>query len=262
MTLTLALLAMCAGLNGATPVRATTDTVPGTISGTVTDSAGHAVTSASVQLDSEEWKPTSASGHFEIRNVTPGRHLLAIRSPGYAVDSLYVHVDPGDAISLTATLQRVTTLAAVDVRAKPDTARPPVHVLDWTEGFERRRTHNVGGVFLDQAAIRRKGATRMTELLRGVPGVDVHPVYNQFGTFDYVVIMRGVSVVDSKTCPIQYYLDGHPFSLGDDIDRTLSPHQIAAMEIYPGGSQVPEQFKSSMSARCGVIVIWTRSDAR
>jgi hypothetical protein len=167
--------------------------------------------------------------------------------------------EPGESIGLTAVVHRFTVLAGVQVVGRPDTARPAVGIThDWTEGFADRKAHNIGGTFLDQTAIDRKGATRMTELLRSVPGVRLFPMLNEYGGNDYKIVMRGASTLGEEVCPIQYYLDGHPFDVSDDLDHAISPHNVAAMEIYPGASQVPEQFKGTHS-RCGVIVIWTTS---
>jgi hypothetical protein len=191
--------------------------------------------------------------------VVPGRHLLVVRSPGFAIDSLRFSAEPGESIGLTAVVHRFTVLAGVQVVGRPDTARPAVGIThDWTEGFADRKAHNIGGTFLDQTAIDRKGATRMTELLRSVPGVRLFPMLNEYGGNDYKIVMRGASTLGEEVCPIQYYLDGHPFDVSDDLDHAISPHNVAAMEIYSGASQVPEQFKGPNS-RCGVIVIWTTS---
>ena len=238
---------------------ASPDSIPARVTGLVTDSAGRPVGSAEVRLDSAQWRHVSDDGRFTMLQVVPGRHLLVVRSPGFAVDSLRFSAEPGESIGLTAVVHRFTVLAGVSVVGRPDTAHPAVAIThDWTEGFADRKSHNIGGTFLDQAAIERKGATRMTELLRNVPGVRLFPMLNEYGGNGYKIVMRGASTLGEEVCPIQYYLDGHPFDVSDDVDHAISPHNVAAMEIYSGASQVPEQFKGPHS-RCGVIVIWTKS---
>ncbi|HEY5087933.1 MAG TPA: TonB-dependent receptor plug domain-containing protein [Gemmatimonadaceae bacterium] len=237
---------------------ASRDSTPGRVTGLVADTAGHSIGSADVRLDTAEWQHVSDNGAFTMLHVVPGRHLLVVRSPGFAVDSLHFRLDPGESIALTAVVHKLTTLAVVNVSASADTARQVVAVHDWTEGFAERKAHNSGGTFLDETAIDRKGAMKMTELLRTVPGVALAPVTGDYGTQEYRIVMRGISTVAGQSCPIQYYFDGHPFQESDNIDQLISPHQVAAMEIYPGASQVPEQFKGPY-ARCGVIVIWTKS---
>lgn len=235
------------------------DTTPGRVSGTVTDSSGRPVVAAEVRLDSAEWRSVSETGGFTVPRLSAGRHLLLVRSPGYALDSLHFTMDPGESMALTARLEKLAALSIVNIRAHADTQiakRPQPH--DWMEGFAERQKANRGGTFLNESTIDSKGAMRMTELLRSVPGVQLLPIANDFGGNDFKIVMRGIATVAGEACPIQYYLDGHPFEESDDIDHLISPHQVAAMEIYPGASQVPEQFKGP-HARCGVIVIWTKS---
>jgi hypothetical protein len=235
------------------------DSLPARIAGLVTDAAGHPVGSAEVRLDTAQWRHVSGDGRFTMLQVVQGKHLLIVRAPGYSVDSLRFAADPGESIGLTAVVHRFNVLAGVTVVGRADTARPAVAIThDWTEGFADRKSHNIGGTFLDQTAIERKGATRMTELLRSVPGVRLFPMAAEDGVNDYKIVMRGGSTLGEELCPIQYYLDGHPFDVSDDLDHAISPHNVAAMEIYAGASQVPEQFKGPHS-RCGVIVIWTTS---
>ena len=236
------------------------DSTPGRLTGIVADTTGRPVGTADVRLDTAGWRHVSDNGAFTMLHVTPGRHLLVVRSPGFAVDSLHFSLDPGESMALTAVVHRLTALASINVAAHADTARPLIASgHDWMEGFADRKAHNNGGTFLDQTALDRKGAMRMTEVLRTVPGVRLLPVQNEYGADDDKIVMRGTSTVDGQSCPIQYYFDGHPFDESDDIDRLISPHQVAAMEIYPGASQVPEQFKGP-HALCGVIVIWTKSE--
>lgn len=235
------------------------DTTPGRLSGIITDSTGKPVVAAEVRVDSTQWRSVSENGGFTVPRLSPGRHLMVVRSPGYALDSLHFSLDPGESMALTAKLQKLATLSVVSVRANADTQvakRPLPH--DWMEGFAERQKAHTGGTFLDERTIDSKGAMRMTELLRSVPGVQLVPIASDIGGNDFKIVMRGTDTVAGESCPIQYYLDGHPFEESDDVDRLISPHQVAAMEIYSGASQVPEQFKGP-HARCGVIVIWSTS---
>jgi hypothetical protein len=243
------------------------DSVPARVTVTVADSAGHRVAGALVRVDSTEWRPVSDSGTIQLAGLAPGRHLLEARAMGYDVSAFHVRLDPGDAASIGMTLHRTAavTLQNVVVNAARDTARAPVVMRhDWTEGFEHRKQMNIGGIFIDQAQIQRRGAYKMTQLLANQPGVEIREMRNEFGEYNPYVVMRGTATVRGEKCPISYFLDGHPYELSDDesVDQIIQPHDVAAIEIYPGASQVPAQFKTSTSARCGVIVIWSRSAAQ
>lgn len=243
------------------------DSTPARVSVSVADSTGRPVPGSLVRIDSTDWRPTSDSGTIQLAGIAPGRHLLEARAIGYAVSAFHVRLDPNDAASVGMTLHRAATVTLNDVvvKASPDTLRPPVATRhDWTEGFAHRKQFNVGGVFLDQGQIERRGAYKMTQLLANLPGVEVREVRNEFGEYNPYIVMRGVSTVGGETCPISYFLDGHPYSLsqGETVDQIIQPHDVQAVEVYPGASQVPARFKTATSARCGVIVIWSRSAAR
>lgn len=261
------MIALIAGLVLASAPAGARDSVPARVTVTVADSAGHAVPGSVVRIDSTEWRSVSDSGTAVLSGVAAGRHLLEARAVGYAMSAFHVRVDPGDAVSVGMTLHRapVTTLSEVVVNAGRDTVRPRASTrLDWTEGFAERRERNSGGSFLDQTQIERRGAYKMTQLLANLPGVQLKEVQNDFGGFDPVIVMRGVSTAHGEKCPISYFLDGHPYAMSPDesVDRLVQPHDVAALEVYSGGSQVPPQFRTATSSRCGVIVIWTRSGAR
>ncbi len=53
------------------------------------------------------------------------------------------------------------------------------------------------------------------------------------------------------------YVDGQELSSAD-IDLTLNPGDISAVEVYTGGAQMPPEFNRPAPGRCGVIVIWTK----
>ena len=81
---------------------------------------------------------------------------------------------------------------------------------------------------------------------------------DDYGGTERTIVMRGVSTVKGVTCPVQFYLDGAPVGTGISVDRLISPHEVAAVEVYSAGGYVPPQF-SGPTARCGVIVLWSRA---
>jgi len=221
----------------------------GRIIGSVHDTAGHAV-SATVRVDSASWIHTSADGSFAFSGIAVGRHVIEARALGFAPHAWYVTVPATRAARAPLTLLHATRLGTVQVTAARDTT--PLEPA----GFLARRLSNSGGIFLDQQQIDRRGAQRLTDVLRDLPGVELASISGPLGTRDHVLVMRGTATAGSEVCPIQYYVDGHPFAQTDDIDRLISVRDVVALEVYPGASQVPPQFNGA-TARCGVIAIWT-----
>lgn len=228
------------------------DTTATRVFGTVTDSAGRAVRTAQVRVDSLEWNTVSRSGSYSLPTV-PGAHLLAVRAVGFEPAEVPVVAGSVRPVRVDVKLARAVFLSEVRVTASAGSRSG----AEGTSGFDARRSRAAGGSFLDSADIARRGATRTSDLLRGLPGVALVPVTNALGTSDYVLVMRGTSTAHREVCPIQYYLDGHPFAAEDNIDRLVSPEQIAAIEIYHGASDTPLRYRGPTS-RCGVIVIWTK----
>ncbi|MDQ2889679.1 MAG: Plug and carboxypeptidase regulatory-like domain-containing protein [Gemmatimonadota bacterium] len=220
------------------------------INGVVRDTMGHGIAGASVRLDDAAWMHVDDHGAFALVGVSAGRHVLTARAIGFDSHAWYVSVRADRAASAPLTLLRVTRLDAVTVTAAADTTR-----LDPT-GFTTRRLSNAGGTFVDRQQIDRRGAQRVTEVLRGLPGVVLVPVSDRLGGREFVIEMRGPATATDRMCPIQYYVDGHPFAAPGNIDRLVAMRDVAGIEVYSDASQVPAQFKGPTS-RCGVIAIWT-----
>lgn len=148
--------------------------------------------------------------------------------------------------------------------------------------FERQRSDF--GHFVTPEAIERRQASRITDLLAAVPGVQLLPVAR--GSAGPVQVqMRGSNLSQGGVCRPRVFVDGLLFARGDarpvrvregqeteledDLlgraDEALSlddighPSTIAAVEVYRSASQVPVEFGgTSLESLCGVIVVWTR----
>ena len=145
--------------------------------------------------------------------------------------------------------------------------------------FDRRRRRG-NGVFLTKAQIDQLHASRLTDLLRTLPGVSVEP--NESGAL-IVELRRSkrfslapmpAAVADSgapqsaaqvagqvaaKKCPAAFQVDGLPIDGNGSADIEVRPEMIEAIEVYTAG-QVPMEF-SARNGECGVVAIWTRAFA-
>jgi hypothetical protein len=156
--------------------------------------------------------------------------------------------------------------------------------LEYNGFFERQRSSF--GHFVTPEAIAQRQASRVTDLLTRIPGVQrVALPGGSAGPGQ--ILLRGSSLSQGTYCRPRVFVDGLMYSRGDarpvrvrdsdateqaqdDIaqrmDQALSlddighPSVIAAIEVYRSGSQTPVQFGgSSVETLCGVIVVWTRS---
>ena len=146
--------------------------------------------------------------------------------------------------------------------------------------FDRRRRRG-NGSYLTREQIDRVHASRLTDLLRTMPGVSVEP--NESGalvvqlrrsksvTFEPVPVTRGDSAsmnpapgatpgqLDVKKCPAAFQVDGLPIDGGATADLEVRPESIEAIEVYSPGL-VPIEL-TQRNAACGVVVVWTRAFA-
>jgi len=144
------------------------------------------------------------------------------------------------------------------------------------QNFERRRRRG-NGAFLTRVQIDRLNASRLTDLLRTMPGVTVEP--NESGAL-VVQLRRNQSFtlqpttsaarsdsgasppspaaqLNVKKCPANFMVDGLPIDGGATVDLDVRPESVEAIEVYSGG-QVPIEF-SARNEECGLVMIWTRA---
>ncbi len=150
-------------------------------------------------------------------------------------------------------------------------------------GFYKRQRTDFGH-FIEPEDIERRQATRITDLLRTIPGVRIVST-GEIGS-SYIQL-RGTNLSSGGICRPRIFVDGLMFMPGDGHAKTIydfrnterlfeenpelrlndilaiddigHPSTIAAMEVYRSGAQVPVQFGGTgIQTQCGVIVIWTR----
>lgn len=204
-------------------------------------SSGEPVEGAEVELKGTPHRAvTTESGVFRLEELPPGEHTLAVHYLGMESKEFPVQLKPRRSLNVTFQLEtKVLPVAELVVTVDQDV---PVSKLT---GFYRRSEQGPG-YFLTRADIEEKPATRATDLLRQVPGLDVGE-RNRAG-------VTPVTMGRRDGCLPRFYVDG-AFASYFDMDN-LHPRDIAGIEIYRGNSEVPIRFKHG--DRCGVIVVWTR----
>lgn len=216
----------------------------GSVSGTVRDSEGRAVTGAQVSvLGGTAAGESDELGVFRVAGVPLGQARMLVRRIGFAPETLNVLVDVGGGRVHHLDLQRVAPpLDPVVILGRRD-------VRGVMAGFYARLDRGQGR-FLTREQIDRSTARRMSDLLRGIPGLRIEQ--RRFGTQTYR--MRG-----SPIAPL-VWLDGVPMGSAEvDLDN-FDPRTFAGIEIYSGAATVPLEFSGgrSMSTSGGTILLWTR----
>lgn len=212
------------------------------IVGRVTEAnTGAPVQGAEVVLEGTSHAALSnESGLFRLEGLPSGHHTLSVHYLGMRSKEFPVQISARQSLDVSFQLEtKVLPVAELVVTVDQTT---PVSKLT---GFYRRSEQGPG-YFLTRADIEDMSATRSTDLLRRVPGLDIG-ARNRAG-FTPVTMGR------RDGCVPRFYVDG-AFTAYFDIDN-LQPRDIAGIEVYRGNSEVPIRFKHG--DRCGVIVVWTR----
>lgn len=226
--------------------RARMDTLlrgPARLSGTVLNESGRPVTDAIVEV----WRTgitarTDVSGRFEIASLPVGTHALEVRRIGFAPQQIPVHLASRAPTSVDVVLEKpVRMLDAVRVTARTLYSRRQSEI-------EQRRRRGWGH-FIMRDELDRSAASRVTDVLRRVPGVRV---YQSQGN-DVVTFARGQGL--SGACRPTLFMDGHRLGTSEDIDFLTSVNSLEAIEVYTSATQAPVEY---WTGGCGAIVLWTR----
>lgn len=209
--------------------------------GEVRDGTGRPLAGAEVRLvGGARLTESDEQGAFRVRARPPEGARVEIRRIGFRPETLSL---PGTTAPLQVRLTRTgQVLDPVFVVGRREIRGPMA-------GFYRRMSQG-NGRFLTQDQIERSTARRMSDLLRGIPGLRV----DQKRTGGNAYRLRG-AVVN----PI-IWLDGIPLA-GAEVDLdAYDPRTFAGIEIYSGMATVPPEFASgrTYSSSGGTIVLWTR----
>jgi hypothetical protein len=193
-------------------------------------------------------------GEWTLADAPAGTRMLEVRAVGYYPVRHRVDVVAGAAPIRVA----LSTLKAVLDTVKVTAAR-----LGWRDlsGFQDRRRSSIGR-YLDAKDISRRNPVLASDLFRSMAGVSL-----ERDGVDTRLTMRGTF---TNRCVPSIFIDGHlvnPFeargfeSASDsapavNIDDWVRPKDIAALEVYAGGT-VPAAFQGPMDG-CGAVLIWTK----
>lgn len=222
---------------------------PGRITGTVVDGeSSEPLSGASVELAGLPVRTTTGPrGEFVLDRLPAVRLGLRVRHLGHAEVRDTVQVRPASSLHVLVELP-ADALEVKPIEVSVRGVRPR-----WLEqaGFYRRREDNPGGWFVTGEDLRERGLLRLSDYFRRLPGVR----FNADG--EPVTGRRAISSARDGQCGVQYIVNGQPSLSGLDID-VYSPKEIAALELYRGGAQLPPRFNVRRASACGVLVIWTR----
>ncbi len=213
----------------------------GAVRGTVLDRGGFGLRDIRVKLGSVE-AITDRDGHFLLRNVPTGTNQVDLAAVGYNPGSTAVDVFADDTATVTLSTYRLTALDTMRVRAASTAGNVRL------QQFEDRRRQGFGSV-MDSTQIGRRAT--LSAAFQGMPGVTVANRSANGRQFDIFLYSTGMG-----NCLANIMVDGlqQPDS---QILNTLSPSDIAAIEVYQQRTTVPTELLRAQQS-CGLVVIWTK----
>ena len=243
---------------------------------------------------------TDADGRYKLCGLPEGARLTVRARRDGRVSSSGQALLPPDELSVLDLAIAATVVAAGAGTPSADTPRPSGATVIVTgppnrvmEDVARRRRRG-GGTYLTRTEISRRSASRLTDLLRTMPGVAIRPDENGV----MIVELRGgprvtlspgtepgrmpvpvpppdsggggvqvpppaaatTGVLTPRRCPAGLIIDGFPVDNSVGIDNAdVQPENIEVIEVY-SGAQVPIEYSSRHSS-CGVVLVWTRAYA-
>ena len=197
---------------------------------------------------------TQGDGQFYLPRLALGIHSLEVRLLGYTPVVLPVEIEPGE----TLRLHVVMTTEAVALAPVEVTADRRGFVTPQMREFETRRARG-GGKFFTEADIQRMQPRVFTDVLRRAPGLTIIPMNGSHGGGFSAQSTRAGGAV--RPCPVIFYVNGSPLPIAQDvaINSFIVPEEVIGVEVY-NASQIPSQYNVSLyGARCGVVLVWTRT---
>lgn len=201
-------------------------------------------------------------GRFRIASSTPGSFVLLANALGYRETGAGVfELGVGGEIQVEyrlppAPLPIDAVVVALD--------RPTVlhHLV--RNGFVRRYQRGLG-LFVTPHQIEESPARSTEQLLAGLPGVRVGPVYQGVGSLGVPSPEVG-EVVQIQTpagwCAPAIYVDGvrthYDPNGGFTLTGVVDIGSIEAIEVYRRPAEIPLEY-GSITTHCGVLVAWSKS---
>jgi hypothetical protein len=174
--------------------------------------------------------------------VLAGLSVLAARAPQAAAQAAPAPATAPTAAPRTPDAVPDTIRVAVLDTAAAATDEPIIN--DRLRGFYARRSTRKGGYFFEYPSVDPQKAPRLSEIIRGVPGVRL--IGSSVG--GNRVLLRG--------CVPLIWLDGVQ-TPGEELDEAASVADVAAIEVYVSPAALPGQFRDHRVS-CGAVLLWSR----
>ncbi|MSR02309.1 MAG: hypothetical protein EXR94_06165 [Gemmatimonadetes bacterium] len=218
------------------------------IEGQVTDTLGYPVPEAEVLIMGTEFQTQSdRTGRFFMDGLPPGLQIARVRKVGYKAQYFTIRLAGGQQWDGKIAIRRLPQFLG-DILVIGKYGKPPqyANTAKYDE-FYRRRSKRVGK-FLTREEIDKLAAGRISELLRGIPGVR--------SSFIAPGEPENVSFLNCPSFNVSVWIDGQKMTGNvGEVLPLITPSDIEAIEVYQRQTLIPPEYRDNS---CGAIVMWTR----
>jgi len=228
----------------------TTQTEPGDIWGQVLDrNSGDPVRNAEVTIDELERTPvTNDRGVFTFVDVPWGIYILRVSHLRYADAAQAFRLQGGRAHQMEVRMDE----QPIELDPLTVSVRPRAWFSGMT-GLQHRMDMGFGYI-LDREDLEVRGASEISQVLQGIPGVRVVPI----GPYGATVVFRAQRNILNQGCEPQVFMDGQSIRLDPNLGlNEFNAQDLQAVEIYRSAAEVPGEF-GGMESNCGALVLWTK----
>ena len=190
-------------------------------------------------------------GLFRFEPAAVGSYWVQATSVGFEpIQAGTLDLQAGKELQVRIQMRPVYNLESLDVTVERQSA-----VLR-SVGFYEREVKGIGS-FIGREELEGRPRPRLSDYMRRVPGA-------MLTSPDRAVYFRRAQelAVSGGVCYPRVAIDGVVILAGGrndpaTLDRLLHPDQVEGIEVYTGGTGIPERF-SGTGASCGLILLWTR----
>jgi hypothetical protein len=220
----------------------------------IVSSDGQPVVHASVTVEGGISQITDETGEVSLGHGTRQTFTVHVRRIGY--QPWFGTVDFADTASVfTIRLPSLTQPLSTVTVSGTAAIKSPLELAGFYDRWMMRQKGALSAVFIGPEELEFRHPNKITGMLYGLNGVRL--IRND-KTGDLTPVSTQIASLYGTLCPMAVIIDGQQMYRNYPIDKLLDAGDVAAIEVYARGGNVPISLHANDSA-CGIVVFWTGS---
>lgn len=227
------------------------------LAGTIRDTAGRPLPVVTVSADGQDRATVSDSaGSFHLDGIPAGTNSFTVTRIGYKAVTFDATLPPDSTVFIEIRMRSAQTLPTVEVSGERRSARLV------RDGFYDRQQIGLGKYIAPEEVEKLSPlVSTPAQLLRNINGIRLDCSARARSQTGGCIVFgwrqrEKITEQTQRGC-MALFIDG--VYVRGELDENLSVGVVYAMEVYNRGAIVPAEFAHPSTARCGAILVWTRS---